>query len=280
MIRAEPEGRLPTVSVADLEIAYRRQGEGPPLVLLHGAFSDGRVWRRQLADLSDELTVVAWDEPGAGDSSDPPETFGFADFADILAAFIQALVLAPAHIGGLSWGGVVAQELYRRHPECVRSLILADTYAGWKGSLPPEEVAARVESVLGTLAEPVVPNEPAKPWPGLFRAAAPAALLDEMAEIAAGARPATIRRTVLEVAACDTRDLLPRIRVPTLLLWGAEDARSPLEVADQFQAAIPSARLVVIPGAGHMSNWEQPARFNAAILEFCRGRIASRPASS
>jgi hypothetical protein len=110
-----------------------------------------------------------------------------------------------------------------------------------------------------------VPNEPVKPWPGLFSAVAPAALLDEMAEIAAGARPAAIRRTVLEVAACDTRDLLPRIRVPTLLLWGAEDARSPLEVADQFQAAIPSAGLVVIPGAGHMSNWEQPARFNAAI---------------
>jgi pimeloyl-ACP methyl ester carboxylesterase len=262
-----------TVSVASLKIAYRREGEGPPLVLLHGGASDGREWHRQLADLSDELTVVAWDEPGGGASSDPREGFALADFADSLAAFIQALALAPAHVGGLSWGGVLAQELYRRHPECVGSLILADTYAGWKGSLPAAEVAARVESILGetpAAREPLPRDEPAELWPGLFSAAAPPELHDELAEIAADARPTSIRRTVLEIAACDNRDLLPRIRVPTLLLWGADDIRSPLRVAEQFRAAIPGAKLVVIPDAGHMSSWEQPARFNTAIREFCR----------
>ena len=67
-----------------LEIAYTRVGEGPPLVLVHGAAEDGRVWRPQLAALSDEFTVVAWDEPGAGRSSDLPDTFGLIDYANVL----------------------------------------------------------------------------------------------------------------------------------------------------------------------------------------------------
>src|SRR5918992_1853326 len=127
-----------------LEIAYERVGEGPPLVLVHGAAVDSRMWRPQLAALADEFTVVAWDEPGAGRSSDVPADFALADYADCLAALIEALALGPAHVAGLSWGGTVAQELYRRHPELVATLILADTYAGWKGSLPGDEVAMRV----------------------------------------------------------------------------------------------------------------------------------------
>ena len=72
------------------------------------------------------------------------------------------------------------------------------------------------------------------------------------------------------MAETDQRDLLPRIAVPTLLIWGEQDVRSPLSVARQFEQAIPDAKLVVIPGAGHVSNLEQPERFNEAVREFCR----------
>ena len=65
-----------------LEIAYERVGAGPPLVFLHGAAADGRVWQPQLAALVDEFTVVSWDEPGAGRSSDVPADFGLADYAN------------------------------------------------------------------------------------------------------------------------------------------------------------------------------------------------------
>ena len=133
------------VEAGGLEIAYERVGEGPPLVLVHGAAEDSRMWQPQLAGLADEFTVVAWDEPGAGRSSDVPEDFGLADYADCLAALIDALELGPAHVAGLSWGGTVVLELYRRHPELVATLILIDTYAGWKGSLPADEVRARVD---------------------------------------------------------------------------------------------------------------------------------------
>ena len=123
-----------------LEIAFERAGEGPPLVLLHGAAVDSRMWRPQVAALSDEFTVVAWDEPGAGRSSDVPADFALADYANCVAALIRALDLGPAHVAGLSWGGTVTQELYRQQPELVATLVLVDTYAGWKGSLPAEEV--------------------------------------------------------------------------------------------------------------------------------------------
>ncbi len=91
-----------------LKIAYERVGEGPPLVFVHGAAEDGRAWQPQLAALADEFTVVAWDEPGAGRSSDLPVDFGLADYAHCLAALIEELALGPAHVAGLSWGGTVA----------------------------------------------------------------------------------------------------------------------------------------------------------------------------
>jgi pimeloyl-ACP methyl ester carboxylesterase len=258
-----------TVDVNGLKIAYRHAGSGPPLVLAHGGGSDGREWRAQLAGLAGELTVVAWDEPGSGGSDDPSNDFGLAEYADAFAGFIETLNLAPAHIGGLSWGGVVAQETYRRHPDVVRTLILCDTYAGWKGSLPPEEVEARLAGVVESLDAPADQFRPV--IPGLFAEAPRPEVVAELARIEADARPESFRRLVTAIAQCDLRDLLPRIAVPTLLIWGEEDARSPVaSVARQFHEAIPGAELRLISGAGHMSSMERPAEFNRAILEFTR----------
>src|SRR5215218_7216275 len=90
---------FPTVSgvvrVEGLELAYERAGEGPPIVFAHGAACDARTWRPQLASLSDEFTVVAWDEPGAGRSSDVPAGFSLGDFADCPAGRTEAPGLDP-----------------------------------------------------------------------------------------------------------------------------------------------------------------------------------------
>jgi pimeloyl-ACP methyl ester carboxylesterase len=251
-----------------LDIAYERVGEGPPLVLVHGAPADGRLWQPQLAGLGDEFTVVAWDEPGAGRSSDLPEDFGLADYADCLAVLVRALELGPVHVAGLSWGGTVALELYRRHPGLVATLILVDTYAGWKGSLPEEELEARVAGVRRMLAAPAEEFDPTPS--GLFAADPPPELASLLEEIFAAVRRESVRTLLSVMAEADQRDLLPHIAVPTLLIWGELDARSPLSVARQFEQAIPDTRLVVIPGAGHLSNLEQPERVNEAVREFCR----------
>jgi pimeloyl-ACP methyl ester carboxylesterase len=134
---AAPE--LKFAEVAGLSVGYRQAGEGTPLVLLHGFLCDSRCWMAQLSGMADRFAVVAWDAPGAGGSSDPPETFTTADYARCLASFLDTIGVGTAHVVGLSWGGILAQELYRLYPERLRRLVLADTYAGWKGS-PPEPV--------------------------------------------------------------------------------------------------------------------------------------------
>jgi pimeloyl-ACP methyl ester carboxylesterase len=259
---------VPVVQAHKLDIAYDRAGQGPPLVFVHGATVDGRMWQPQLMRLADEFTVVAWDEPGTGRSSDLPPRFSLADYAACLASLIEALELGPAHVAGLSWGGTLALELYRYRPDLVATLILVDTYAGWKGSLTEEELRSRVEGVRQMLAAPPAEFDPT--LPGLFAADPPAEIADLLEAMAADVRPDSLRVALSLMAEADERDLLPRIAVPTLLVWGERDARSPLSVARQFEQAIPDAKLVVIPGAGHVSNLERPEQFNAAVREFCR----------
>ena len=255
-----------------LEIAYERVGEGPPLVLVHGGATDARMWQPQLSALADEFTVVAWDEPGAGRSADVPADFRLADYARCLATLIDALDLGAAHVAGLSWGGTVAQELYRRHRELVATLILADTYAGWKGSLSEEELRTRVDGYRQMLAAPAGEFDPT--LPGLFAGDPPAEFVPLLEAMAAAVRPESWGTALGVMAETDQRDLLPRIAVPTLLIWGELDARSPLSVAHQFENAIPDTELVVISGAGHVSNLERPERFNDAIRAFCRAHAA------
>ena len=132
------------VQVTDLTVAFRSAGAGAPLVLLHGFLCDSRAWRRQLEDLADDFRLIAWDAPGAGESSDPPDTFTITDWADCLAGFLDAVGVREANIVGLSWGGLLAQEFYRLYPSRVLRLILAGTYAGWLGSLGPEVARERL----------------------------------------------------------------------------------------------------------------------------------------
>ena len=249
-----------------------RAGDGPPIVLLHGAASDARLFRPQLSALADEFTLIAWDEPGAGRSDEPPEHFGLADYADAAAGLIAAIGLDSVQIGGLSWGGVVAQEVYRRHPDRVRSLLLFDTYAGWKGSLSAEE-----------LREPLAPERSSRrafhrnasrrrprcrgccPSPRLPR------LVAELAEIVAETNPAALRRVAIAVSECDHRDLLPRIDVPTLLHLGR--SRHPL--AAQHRRAVSRRDPGCPPGHDRpapatRATWSSRMRFNRALREFCR----------
>jgi pimeloyl-ACP methyl ester carboxylesterase len=137
------------LEVDGLRIAYERVGGGPPLVLLHGYVGDGvAVWRRQIEALSDEFTVIAWDAPGVGGSSDPPESFGITGYADCLAGFVAEFGLQRPHVAGLSFGGALAIELSRRHPTIPRSLVLASAYAGWAGSLPPDVADQRLRQAI------------------------------------------------------------------------------------------------------------------------------------
>lgn len=212
--------------------------------------------------------MIAWDAPGAGQSSDPPATFGIVDWATCLAGFLDAVGVFSAHIVGLSWGGLLAQEFYRRHHARVRSLVLADTYAGWKGSLAEPIPEQRLSACLRDASLPPSEFVP-KYLPSMFSESPSREVRDELARIMADFHPLGFRLMATALAQADTRDLLPTIRVPTLLIWGDADARSPMPVAEQVRAAIPGAQLALISGAGHVSNLEGSAQFNALVRDFC-----------
>jgi pimeloyl-ACP methyl ester carboxylesterase len=257
------------VEVMGLRVAFERRGEGPPLVLLHGWPVDSREWRRQLDGLSDEFTVVAWDAPGAGRSSDPPETFRLSDWADYLAEFIRALDLDRPHVAGLSWGGGLALELYRRHPAVPRTLILVSAYAGWGGSLPPDVVKERFELYLRNS------ELPPEQWvPAVIRTLltdqATDSMVDELSSMISEFHPAATRAAVRAFAEADLRDVLPRIDIPTLLLYGEEDVRAPKPVWEALHANIPGSKLVVLPGVGHMIDVEAADRFDVEVRAFLR----------
>jgi len=255
------------VSIAPSEIAFRRAGSGPPLVLLHGFLCDSRVWRTQLESLADSLDVIAWDAPGAGRTPDPPDPFTIEDWARSLCSFLDAQGVEQAHILGLSWGGILAQELYRLDPERVLSLILVGTYAGWKGSIGDEASSQRLARCIRESELP--PDELARGWiPEFFTECAPSALHEEMTAVVRDFHPVGLRLMARSSAETDTTELLPRISVPTLLVWGEQDTRSPLTIAAQFHAAIPHAELTVIPNAGHVANMERPEQFNEAVRRF------------
>ncbi len=257
------------VEIDGIRIAYRVAGSGPPLVMVHGAPADSRTWQWMFSDLARDHTVCTWDAPGFGESSDIDDSWRAPQFADALAAFIAALGFERPHVVGHSFGTIVALSLFERHPAVPASLVLVGGYAGWAGSLPPDEVARRLEMFLG-MAELGEAFDP-KSYPGLFSDLIPAdrdaALVTMMRE---NVRPAAIRAAGRTAAETDLRPVLPTVDVPTLLLHGEADARSPLENADALHAAISTSRLVVLPKLGHACVLEDPEACAAAIRRFVK----------
>lgn len=256
-----------TIEIGGLRIGLRRAGQGAPLVLLHGIYGESRNWAPQLAALSDQFTVVAWDAPGAGRSDDPPESFGFAQYADCLAGVIGLLDLGPSHVCAFSYSGGIALELCRRHPQRLASLTLVAAYAGWAGSLPADKVELRLGRALSqadrggeAAAREFVPE--------LFASDAPADLVDEAIALSSSFHPDGLRVMARASAAADLREVLPQVAVPTLVIHGREDRRSPLSVSEDLHAGIPDSRLAVVEGAGHMVNLEAPDEFNRLLRGF------------
>lgn len=171
-------------------------------------------------------------------------------------------------MAGLSFGSVLALELYRRHPAIPMTLILASAYAGWAGSLPAEVAEQRLEQAL-VLAN-LSPDEfVGTLLPTMFSEAAPPESIDAFGASMLAFHPDGFR-AMARASAEDLRDVLPRIKVPTLLVYGDRDVRAPLTVAEHLHAAVSGSTLVILPNAGHLCNIEAPEEFNRAIRNFLR----------
>jgi 3-oxoadipate enol-lactonase len=234
------------------------------VVLLHGLGSSGTDWEPQIAALTPHYRVVTVDAPGHGRSA--PAMTSVAAMADAVAAALSTIDTRPAHVVGLSLGGCVAQALALGTPDRVRSLVLVNTFARVRpaGARASLRMLARLALLSGapmtTVARYVAHD--------LF----PDPLQKRLREEAALRIARTSRRGYLSGIAAltrfDSRPRLHEIRCPTLVVAGDGDRVVGLTAKETLTKAIPGARLVVLPGSGHVSNWDQPEAFNRILLDF------------
>ncbi|ABQ70555.1 MULTISPECIES: alpha/beta fold hydrolase [Sphingomonadales] len=251
-------------------LAFSFAGEGELVVMLHGVGGNRRNWLSQIEALSPACLAVAWDARGYGDSDDYAGELSFGDVADDLLRLLDHFDRRRAHLVGLSMGGNIAMEFALRHPDRVASLVLADTDRGMQ-HIPASEreafLALRREPILAgvaldELAVPIVASllgEGAVPT-------ARAEMIDSISRLHRDSYLKALKATV----DFDVVGKLDRIGVPTLVIVGEEDRLTPVEEARAICAEIAGSELAVIPGAGHVSNVEQPERFSQALLRFLR----------
>ncbi|MGB8860503.1 MAG: alpha/beta fold hydrolase [Ilumatobacteraceae bacterium] len=263
-------GAPSTSTVRDVDgdrFTWRERGEGPLVVLLHGLGGSRLSWEPQLATLGDRRRVAAWDLPGYGRSAPLPDTtVPFRSLAAAAADWIAALAAGPAHVVGISMGGMIAQYLAAWHPDTVRSLTLMSSSPrfGLDGTSPATWSAAR----LAPLDEGL---EPADFSERVLRAIAGPRITDEaLAEqrVAMSCVSGTaLRRSIECVVTHDSRSLLPSIVHPTLVLVGEFDRETPPEYSQYIADHVPHATLVVVPHAGHLLNVEAPDQVNRLITQ-------------
>lgn len=257
--------------VRGIEMAYDDSGGGgAALVLLHGFPFDRSMWRGQAEALGGEFRVVAPDLRGAGETPVGVEAVSIEGMAEDVAALLDELKLGRVILGGLSMGGYVAFEFFRKFPGRVRALLLADTRPQADtedGRRAREENAQRImKEGMAPIVESMLPKLLAagtRERGGETLERVRAMMLGMSPEGAAAAlRAMALRR--------DQTELLPSIKVPALIVVGSEDAITPPADAKAMGAKIEGSRLVVVEGAGHLSNVERPEEFNRALVEFLR----------
>ena len=178
-------------------------------------------------------------------------------------------------MAGLSFGGALALALHRRHPTVPRTLVLASAYAGWAGSLAAEVTEQRLRQAM-VLADLAPAEFVGRLMPTMFSEGTPPESVDAFGASMLGFHPAGFR-AMARASAENLRDALPRVDVPTLLVYGDHDVRAPPAVAEDLNTAIPGSTLVVLPRAGHVCNIEAPEAFNQAVLSFLQPSGGRRP---
>lgn len=253
--------------VNGITLHYEEYGQGMPVVLVHAFPLGGVMWQPQIEPLAAAWRLIIPDMRGFGASDAPAGPYPMQTCADDIAALLDELGIQQAVIGGLSMGGYISFAFLRRFPSRVRALVLADTRAtadSAEAKAGRETNAQLVESQgARAIAEKMLPS--------LLAPAASEGLKAHVRGIIQRNRPQGIAGALRGMALRpDSSDLLPQIRVPTLLLVGSEDnLTSPAEMRT-LESSIAGSRLVTIPGAAHLSNMENPPAFTSALSDFLR----------
>jgi 3-oxoadipate enol-lactonase len=258
---------MPKAIVNGHQVRYTVTGSGPWVTLSHSLACRLEMWDEEVRRLSRRFTVLAYDSRGHGESEAHARPYTLDEIADDIKGLFDHLGIERSHWIGLSMGGVFGLATALKYPGLFTSMVLADT----SSRLSDEGIAAfkdRVSKVRGGNSMEVMVEPTLKRWfKDSFREKKPA-LMKRVAE--------WIRTTPLEgycgisaaIPTIDVTHRLHEIKVPVLVLVGADDIAMPPAFSEILAREIPDAELVVIPDAGHLSNLEQPETFNAALDRF------------
>jgi pimeloyl-ACP methyl ester carboxylesterase len=248
---------MPKINRDGVEIYYEVHGSGPPLLLTHGYTSTSQMWRGQIEALAKHHQLLLWDMRGHGRSDYPDDASAYSEALTVadMAALLDAIGAERAIVGGLSLGGYMSLAFYRAHPQRVRALLIIDTGPGFKKDDAREAWNRRAhESGDRFDREGLAALQPGS------RERSDVSHRDASG-LARAARGMLTQRDGRVI------ELLPDIKVPSLVVVGADDTPF-LAASDYMAAKIPSAQKAVIPAAGHVVNIDQPQAFIDAVLPF------------
>jgi pimeloyl-ACP methyl ester carboxylesterase len=275
---------VPVARIEDTQTYYEVSGDGPPLVLLHGAFVDGRMWDPQFEHFANRYRVVRYDLRGHGRTGPSDrESYSIELFADDLKALLDLLGIERATVCGLSLGGMVGQSFAVKYPGALDALVLSDTAVSvsltWTDRLQRYVLAPKWAMLLAIRLmsvrrfvefsfwlSRVMRSED---WFGrdpAVRSYVEGAMLNLSTE-----EYLKIYDAIYDFGLLD----LARIEAPTLILNGEHESKSTFRHAREMERLIPDTETKIIPRAGHVSNMENPEAFNAAVEDFVKRRAVS-----
>jgi pimeloyl-ACP methyl ester carboxylesterase len=257
------------IAINGIELDYRDEGAGLPVIFFHAFPLNQTIWDEQVAAIRKQYRVITFDWRGFGNSTrQSDEPIQMSQLATDARELLRHLSIEKAVIVGLSMGGYAALAFYRAYPDAVLALVLADTRATLDA---PEARERRFQSAekaeregATAIAKDVVPallgNTALSTKPELVNRVGAMVVATSPVTIAAGQRGMAARQ--------DSTDLLAQINCPALVIIGEEDKLSSITEAEFTRNGIAGAKLAVIERAGHLSNMEQPEEFNRVLLDF------------
>lgn len=250
------------INIKNLNVEYIEEGEGTPVLLLHGWGSSFDVYKGIIATLKNRCRVVALNFPGCGQSETMPEPWTLSDYCDLVLEFMQKLGLENPVMFGHSHGGRVILKMAAEKLVNPQKIVLLDS-AGLipKKSLKQKCRAKSFKIIKGALTLPLIRNYSQ-------------GLLDKArrhyGSADYNAAPLVLRQTMVSLVNTDLRDIIHNITCPTLLIWGENDTATPLSDAKIIESKIPDCGLCVLKGTGHYSFVEKPYEAHAIINSFIK----------
>lgn len=270
---------MTTASISDIRVHYRDSGDGPPLVFIHGAWSDAEGWQPQVEAFGDDYRTITYDLRGHGETGPSDrQPYSVDLFVEDLEALLDELDVDRPVLCGLSLGSMIAQSYLARHPDRVEGVVLA----GALQTFPP----VRIPTPLKYAMSPMVPLSMSLTTMGTR--ATFKALLGSIRMITGGpwlSRDADTRRSALEAVEETSRGefrkifkalyqyeppALDGISVPALIVYGEHDARPVKRQSDELARTL-GGRAVQIADAAHLVNQDNPEAFNETLAEFLAG---------